>query len=423
MENKSDRIILHVDCDSAYLSWLSVYQIQQHGGPDYRKMLAVVAGDENSRHGIILAKSKLLKPYNIKTGESLMEARIKCPNLVTIPPRYDVFIKCSQKMNDILYQYSPILQRYSIDESFIDISGMVRHYNDPVEVASEIKERIKNELGFTTSVGISTNKLLAKMGSELNKPDGVSTLFPWEIKEKMFPLDIRELFGVGAATEKKLRALNINTIGELANYNDVNVLKQSLKRYGLMLYNFSRGIENSEVRKSNHLFMKGIGNSTTASFDVTTLKDARLIILSLVESVAMRLRESENTCRLVEVSYVDKSFIRYSRQRKISFATDSTKKITQIAYELFDEVWKGEPVRKFGVRLSELCTNEFTQSTLFDDKDIDKQKKIDTVIDNLRLRFGSKSVTRGVLLNSGIRGLSMGMGGGEEDYPVLSSIL
>jgi DNA polymerase-4 len=167
--------------------------------------------------------------------------------------------------------------------------------------------------------------------------------------------------------------------------------------------------------------MKGIGNSTTVGFDVENAMNAHLVLLSLTESVAVRLRDSQNTCRLVKVSYVSKDFIGYSRQKKLSFSTDSTTKIAKIANILFDELWKGEPVRKLGVRVSELCSNEFTQATIFDDKDIEKQRKIDVVVDDLRVRFGSKSITKAS--HSGIHGLSMGMGGGEEDYPLMSSML
>jgi DNA polymerase-4 len=385
-------------------------------------MVAVVGGDEKSRHGIVLAKSMLTKPYNIQTGESLMEAKLKYRDLVVVPPKYDVFVKSSKAMNEIFSQYTPIIQKYSIDESWLDFTGMENQYPAPIELANEIKDRIKNELGFTVSVGISSSKLLSKMASEFKKPDGVSTLYPSEIKTKLFPLDIRELFGVGKKTEKKLRDMNINFISELANY-DITIIKQRLKSYGVMLWHYANGIEHSPVKKSNSLNMKGIGNSTTASFDVVKRSEAHLILLSIVESVAMRLRDSENNCRLVEVSYVDKNFIGYSRQRKFPFSTDSTKKIAEIAYMLFDEIWKGEPIRKFGVRVSELCTNEFTQSTLYDDKDIDTQNKVDNVIDNLRLRFGSKAVTRASFIHSGVRGLSIGMGGGEEGYPLMSSQL
>lgn len=422
MVNEQKRLIFLIDVNSAYLSWMAAYQIQHFGGPDYRQMVAVVGGSEHSKNGIILAKSILTKPYKIQTGDSLMEAKLKFRELVIIPPKYDVFVKCSKAMNDIFREYTPIIQRYSIDESWLDFTGMEDRYPDPIALANEIKDRIKNELGFTVSIGVGNNKLLAKMASEFIKPNGVSTLFTPTIRTKMHPLDIRELFGVGAKTEAKLRRLNINCIGDLASY-DVTIIKQILKSYGVMLWHYANGLEYSEVRTSNRVKMKGIGNSTTASFDVVKRSEAHLILLSLVESVAMRLRDSENNCRLIEVTYVDTNFIKYSRQRKFTFSMDSTKKIAEMSYILFDEIWKDQPVRKFGVRVSELCTNEFTQSTLFDDKDIDKQMKIDTVIDSLRLRFGSKSIDKASFIHSGVRGSSIGMGGGEDDYPLMSSQL
>lgn len=227
---------------------------------------------------------------------------------------------------------------------------------------------------------------------------------------------------VGRQTKAKLFSMGIETIGDLANY-DLGILRYKLKSHGEVIWKFANGIEDSEVRKSNYVVMKGIGNSTTVSFDVDNIREAHLVLLSLTESVAMRLRDSQNTCRLVEVSYVNKDFVGCSRQRKLPFSTDSTRKIARIAWQLFDELWKGDQIRKLGVRVSELCSNEFTQATLFDDNDIDKQRKIDVAVDDLRIRFGAKLVTRASFIHSGIHGLSMGMGGGEEDYPLMSSML
>lgn len=419
------RRIMHIDVNSAYLSFEAVYRLQHGETLDIRTIPSAVGGDPQSRHGIILAKSISCKQYGVQTGETLYEARRKCAEhgveLLIVPPRYECYMKCSNALVELLREYTPKVQRYSIDECFLDFTNMENLYPDIEELAFSIKERIKKELGFSTSVGVSVNKLLSKMGSDMGK-DKVITLYPHEIKEKMWPLPVEDLFMVGRSTAVKLHRINIFKIEDLANY-DLEILKSKLKSHGQLIWNYAWGIEHSEVRKSSYVAMKGIGNSTTVSFDVDNIRDARLVLLSLTESVAMRLRDSQNTCRLVEVSYVNKDFIGCSRQKKLSFSTDSTTKIARIANMLFDELWNGEPIRKLGVRVSQLCSNEFTQTTLFDDKDIEKQQRIDKTVDDLRLRFGAKLVTRASFIHSSVHGLSMGMGGGEEDYPLMSSIL
>lgn len=425
MEKNIQRRIVHLDVNSAYLSFEAVYRLQHGETLDIRDIPSAVGGDAESRHGIILAKSLLSRSFGVQTGETLHEARRKCAEhgveLLIVPPRYDTYMKCSNALVDLLREYTPNVQRFSIDECFLDFTGMENLYPDIKDLAFKIKERIKKELGFAVSVGVSVNKLLAKMASDMKK-DAVITLYPSEIKEKMWPLPVGDLFMVGRQTKVKLFKLGIETIGDLANY-DLDILRYKLKSHGQLIWNYAHGIEDSEVRKSNHLVMKGIGNSTTVSFDVDNRREAHLVLLSLTESVSMRLRNSENLCRLVEVSYVNKDFIGCSRQRKLSFCTDSTIKIARIACQLFDELWKGEPIRKFGVRVSELCTNEFTQATIFDDKDIEKQHKIDVLVDDLRSRYGAKMISRASFIHSSIRASSMGMGGGEEDYPLMSSIL
>ena len=220
-------------------------------------------------------------------------------------------------------------------------------YPDYMELAEIIKERIKNELGFTVNIGISCNKLLAKVASDFKKPDRIHTLFPSDIKQKMWPLPVEDLFMVGRATAPKLHNLNINTIGELANYN-LEILKNKLKSHGQVIWNYANGIEFSEVRKSNYIKMKGIGNSTTIAFDVEDKDTAHKVILSLCETVSMRLRDSQNCCTVISISIRGSDLIFYSRQKKLLVATDSTRKIYEIACYLFDNVWKGNPIRHLG---------------------------------------------------------------------------
>lgn len=286
-------LIFHIDVNSAYLSWEAAYRLQQGEKLDIRTIPSVIGGDESSRHGIVLAKSISAKKYNIKTGESLYEARRKCHELAVFPPRYWLYMQCSSAMHEILEEYTPIIQKFSVDESFLDFSNMENLYPDYMKLAETIKERIKRELGFTVNIGISNNKLLAKVASDLKKPDKIHTLFPDEIEKKMWPLSVEDLYMVGRATVPKLHKLNINTIGDLASY-DVDILKNILKSHGELIWNYANGIDNSKVRKSNYIEMKGIGNSTTISFDVEDRETAHKVLLSLCETVGMRLRDSGN---------------------------------------------------------------------------------------------------------------------------------
>lgn len=303
------RTIMHIDVNSAYLSWESVYRLQQGDSLDLRTIPSAVGGDPVSRHGIVLAKSIPAKKYKIKTGESIFSALQKCPNLVIIPPRYDLYLQCSNSLIKLLEEYSPAIQRYSVDECFLDYTNMECHFGSPLSAAYEIKERIKKELGFTVNIGISTNKLLAKMASDFTKPDKIHTLYPHEIREKMWSLPVENLFMVGRATAPKLHRLGIYTIGELAK-SDPKFLYQHLKSHGILVWNFANGIEDSPVSKEKSTPVKGIGNSPTIAFDVTDRRTAHLILLSLVETVAMRLRSEECCAKLISVSIKTNEFRR-----------------------------------------------------------------------------------------------------------------
>ena len=361
----SRRLIFHVDANSAYLSWEAVRRLQHGDRLDLRSVPAVVGGNPETRHGIVLTKSIPAKNYGIETGESVFSARAKCPELIIVPPDYYLYMQCSKAFGDILREYSPLVEQYSIDEYFLDYTGMVKALGDPLETAYRLKEQIKQELGFTVNVGISSNKLLAKMGSELKKPDMVHTLFPEEMPYKMWPLPVEELFGVGRATAPKLKERGILTIGDLASA-DPRHLKLFLKSYGYLLWNFANGRDASSVRPDRRVLIKGIGNSTTIPFDVDDRQTASLVLLSLVENVGARLRQAEYLAGLVSVSIRNKEFYSYSHQRKLFMPTDSTNKIHETACQLFNEIWHQEPIRHLGVRVAELCTNSLLQTSLFD---------------------------------------------------------
>lgn len=414
------RLIFHIDVNSAYLSWEATYRLQHGEQIDLREIPSVVGGDESSRHGIVLAKSIPAKKYKITTGETLYNARVKCPKLVVVPPRYWLYVQCSNAMYNILLDYTPKIQRFSIDESFLDFSDMKNIYGDYSQLAETIKERIKKELGFTVNIGISNNKLLAKVASDFKKPDKVHTLFPNEMPDKMWPLPVEDLFMVGRATAPKLHNLNINSIGDLANYN-VDILKEKFKSQGVLIWNYANGIDPSKVRINTSIGMKSIGNSTTIAFDVENSEMAHKVLLSLCETVGMRLRDSKNCCSVVAISIRENNLLFYSMQKKLTVATDSTRKIYEVVCYLFDSLWKGNPIRHLGIHVTDFCNNDFFQFSLLDNFNYEKDRNLNNAVDNIRLKYGSNSLVRSCFLHSGINSMCGGIG--EEDYPLMSSIL
>ena len=419
MFSNDKRLIFHIDVNSAYLSWTAV-KLLQYGESliDIREVPSVIGGSEENRHGIILAASIPAKKYGIKTGEPIYAARLKCKDLIVYPPDYNWYVKSSNALFELLSEYSPKIQRYSIDECFMDCS----HFKDDYKrMAMRIKMRISQELGFNTNIGISTNKLLAKMASDFKPKNTVHTLFKDEIALKMWPLPVGDLFMVGRASAEKLHKLNINTIGELAQY-DVNLLTCKLHSHGKLIYEYANGIDNSEIRKSNYLEIKGIGNSTTIAYDIETAEEAFKILLSLTESVSMRLRESNSLCGLVAVSIKTNNFIHYSHQKPLNNFTDSTNIIFEGIKEAFKEGWRGEKIRQLGVRVTKLCDNSYYQQNLFDFENTEKQRKLDKTLDTLRNKYGKECVIRSTFLHSGVKPLDGGAGS-DQYYPIMSSIL
>ncbi|MFZ7120620.1 MAG: DNA polymerase Y family protein [Eubacteriaceae bacterium] len=413
------RIIFHIDVNSAYLSWEAVWRLQHGDNIDLRDIPSVVGGDPKSRHGIILAKSIPAKRYGIKTGESLFSAKQKYPKLYIASPNYELYMKCSNAMFNIIREYSSTIQRYSVDECFLDYTNSMNLFGEPLEIAYKIKERIKRELGFTVNIGISNNKLLAKMASELKKPDKVHTIYPHEIQKKMWILPVEELFMVGRKTLPKLKNIGINTIGDLAKTDSLH-MKSYLKSYGVLIWNYANGIDDSIVREED-MAQKGVGNSTTIHYDITNRNEAYLVLLSLTEMVCMRLRNKKFLGSVVSVSIKNFGFSTYSHQCKLLNPTDCTNIIFEYVIKLFDEVWKGEPIRHLGVRVAQLCGNDFFQTSIFDEKKIDRYRKIDKVIDEIRKRYGKDSVIRGAFINSGLKPIKGGVG--EDEYQMMSSTL
>ncbi len=415
---KKQGIVFHIDVNSAYLSWEAAYRIQ-HGDPlDLRNIPSIVGGDPAERRGIVLAKSIPAKKFGIKTGEAVGAALHKCPDLMVVKPRYTLYKECSEAMIEVLKEYSPQIQQYSIDECFLDYKGMKDHFPDPITTAHKIKKRIFAELGFTVNIGISTNKLLAKMASELKKPDKIHTLFPEEVPDKMWCLPVEELFMVGRATAKKLHERGIFTIRDLARY-DKSLIKPWLKSHGVMIWNYANGIECSPV-KGDVIPIKGVGNSTTIPFDICESRKAHLVLLSLAEKVSARLRQTDLLGEVLTVSLKTDELDSYSHQKRLELPTNCTDVIYQGAVQLFEEAWKQEPLRHLGIRLSELCSSDFQQLTIHDGA-LEKKTKMDQVVDQIRKRYGSKVLIRSCFLHADIKPMSGGTT--EEDYPMMSSVL
>ena len=411
-----NRIIFHIDVNSAYLSWEAAYRLQHGAEIDLRDIPSIVGGDQEKRHGIVLAKSIPAKKFNIITGESVHSALQKCPDLVMVPPNYERYVKASGSMIDILNEYSPNIQRYSIDEAFMDYSNRDKYYLD---AAYEIKERIKKELGFTVNIGIGPNKLLAKVASDFKKPDNVHTLFNYEMENKMWPLPVEDLFMVGSRTKAKLNGRGIFTIGDLARL-DRDYIYSWLKKPGLLIWDFANGIEDSEVKKSSTP-IKSVGNSTTTSFDVDNKCEAYKVLLAISEMIGMRIRDLDRCGSVVSVGIKNDHFFHYSHQRKLDLPTDSTNSIYRAAKKLFDEMWTGEPLRHFSISLSDLSSNDFFQLS-FMEKYNKKEVILDKTIDKLRFKYGYNSVIRSCFLYSGINPIIGGVMM-EDEYPMMSSKL
>ena len=395
-----NRIIFHIDVNSAFLSWEALERLKQGSNVDLRTIPSIVGGDPSKRHGIVLAKSIPAKKYGIVTGEPVFQALKKCPNLTVVPPSHHIYERNSRAMIDLLLDYTPDIEQFSIDECFIDATGLkLRFGDDYMALAWQIKDRIRDELGFTVNIGISENKLLAKMASDFQKPDRVHTLFPEEIQQKMWPLPVSELYMVGKAATARFEMMGIKTIGDLARANPA-VLEQQLKKYGLMIWEYANGRDSSPV-KSQESEAKDLSNETTVSFDITDKEIARLYILSLSETVGMRLRKAGLYAGVVAIHIKNSNFEAYSRQRKLENPTQDTNVIFSTAAELFEQVWRKDPVRLIGVATSQLQKDPVKQLDVFSlaSPKREDRAKLHESIDKIREKYGYNYVVRGSLLN------------------------
>ena len=396
---KMSRLIFHIDVNSAFLSWESARRVKQ-GLSDLRDIPACIGGDPKKRTGIVVAKSIPAKKYGITTGEPVAMALRKCPELVIVKSDFELYIKCSRAFKEICASYAPVMESFSIDEVFLDMTGTSLIYPDPIKTAHEIKDKIRDELGFTVNVGISTNKLLAKMASDFEKPDKVHTLFPEEIPTKMWPLSVRDLLFLGKASEKKLTEAGIRTIGDMAHVSESEIQALLGNKAGHQLHQYALGIDESPV-KAKPEEAKGFSVETTFNDDIVSVEQVLPILLEQCDVVTTRMRRKGKKCTSVSVTFRTLDFKNKSHQITLSNATDMTDEIFRNAKKLFTEFWKGEPLRLIGVALTNLTDESFEQLSLFEDNEKkERHRKLDATMDEIRQKFGNDKITRASIMNS-----------------------
>ena len=384
-----ERQILHVDVNNAFLSWTAIDMLKKGHPIDIRTIPSIIGGDEERRSGIVLAKSQIAKKFGIITGEPIYFARKKCNKLEVYSGDFEVFKKYSNDLYNLFLEYTDKIERFSIDECFLDLTNFLQG-RKLIDIAKEINSRVENELGFTVNVGVSSNKLLAKMASDFEKPNKVHTLYEYEIEDKMWPLPVSELFMIGKKTVPKLHNLRIKTIGDLAK-TDKEFLIKRFGKHGNLMWNYANGIDEDEVNSKVEL-PKSIGNSVTLPQDVKNIDDIYKIVIALCEQVSYRLRKYNLVANTVNVQLRTKDFEDYSHQKALKFSTSSTKEIIETAKQIALEMYKNEPIRLIGVRVDNLENKDEVQLSIFAN-DL-KQDKLDTVLDSLKLKYGYNSITR-----------------------------
>ena len=389
--------ILHVDVNNAFLSWSAVERLKQGEKVDIRTIPAIIGGDEQQRKGVVLAKSNIAKQFGIQTGEPIYFARKKCPNLQVFQGDFKTYYKYSDALYNLFLEYTEKIERFSIDECFLDMTEYIQKGRNLIDIAYEINKRVKEEFGFTVNIGISENKLLAKMASDFEKPDKVHTLWKEEIQNKMWKLPISELFMVGRKSIPKLQKMGIKTIGDLAKKDEKELIK-AFGKYGKMIWEYANGIDLSEVNYKQEK-PKGIGNSITLPYDYSNIEKLEEVLLALVEQVTYRLRHHELLTNVVNVQIKTNEFKVLSHQRKLDFPTDSTKIIQEMAKKLLKEIYNNVPIRLIGVRVDQLVEKEQRQISLFENTENEKQKKIDSVLDKIKEKYGYETITRAGKMN------------------------
>ena len=394
-----EKQILHIDVNNAFLSWTAVEMLKQGSKIDIREIPAIIGGDETKRSGIVLAKSMKAKECGVKTADTIYLARKKCPNVKIFSSNFQIYRKYSNELYKLLLQYTDKIERFSIDECFLDMTEYLMK-DTLLNKAKEISKRVKEELGFTVNIGVAHNKLLAKMASDFTKPDRIHTLYKEEIPTKMWLLPVSELFMLGKRTVPKLYNMQIKTIGDLAKM-DKKVLEKKFGKHGIMMWEYANGIDNSEVHYKEEK-PKGVGNSITLPENITEIEKLEEILLALTEQVTFRLRKYNLLAKTVNVQLRTKDFEDTSHQGKLLEATASTKEIYEKAKELLNQMYhKPMAIRLIGVRVDNLVEKEELQLSLFHNEKNEKQEKLDKVVDELKNKYGYNKITRAGKMNAG----------------------
>lgn len=392
-----NRVILHSDLNNFYASVECLYN------PAIRDMPVAVAGDIEKRHGIVLAKNYIAKEYGIKTGDSLWEAKTLCPDIVFVPPSYDKYIKYSRLVKKIYMDYTDRVESFSLDECWLDVGQSTSLFGSGEKIADIIRSRVKEELGVTVSIGVSFNKIFAKLGSDMKKPDATTVITKENFRGKVWPLPADNLLFVGKATKRKLNKYGIHTIGDIAKA-DINLLKCELGVNGIMLWRFANGLDNSPVALAGtEPEVKSISNSTTLPYDIKSEDDVRITMYVLAESVAERLRENGFLCGTVQIGLRDKNLYVFERQGKLRFLTNSSEEIFQKAFELYGANKPKEALRSISIRVCSLAGIEMRQLSCLDDfEKMEKRERAERAVDNIRRRFGHSSIKRGIMMTNGL---------------------
>lgn len=386
-----ERTILHSDMNCFYASVEMLHHPELAGKP------LAVGGDPEARHGIVLTANYIAKKSGVKTGMALWQAKQVCPEIIFVPPRMDLYLRFSRMAQEIYSEYTDLREPFGIDESWLDVSASTSIKGDGMKIANEISKRIKHELGVTVSIGVSWNKIFAKLGSDYKKPDAITEFSRENYKNLAWNLPAGDLIYVGRSTNKKLQTLGIKTIGELANMEPA-ILENRLGKMGLVLHTFANGWDETPVCVEGYQApIKSIGNSTTTPRDLVNDLDVKIILMALSESVASRLRENGFQCKVVEISIRDNELYHFSRQCKLKRPTNITDEIVQAAYRLFKDNYRWEhPIRSLGVRGCDLVSDDMPyQLDLFiSEQKREKLEKMDQVVDEIRARFGYQSIQR-----------------------------
>jgi len=394
VEGMKDRTILHSDINCCYAAIEHLHHPELAGKP------LAVGGDPEARHGIVLTADYIAKKHGVKTGMALWQAKQICPEINFISPRMDLYLRFSKMAHEIYGEYTDLQEAYGIDESWLDVTDSVSIKGDGYKIAQEISNRMKSELGITVSIGVSFNKIYAKLGSDYKKPDAITTMYRDEFQKKAWVLPASDLLYVGRSTSTKLQKLGIRTIGDLAR-TDEKILHSQFGKMGDILWAFANGYDDSPVKYEDaHAPIKSIGNSTTTPRDLVNEQDVKIVLTILAESVAARLRENGFKCRVVEISIRDNELFSFTRQRKLDHATNVTREIAEEAFRLFQENYNWQkPIRSVGVRGADLVNdNYWEQIDLFSSVEFrEKQMKVDAAVDDIRRRFGFYSVQRGLM--------------------------